>query len=206
MTDSVAVTVADPDATLGPAVSVADELRALPGWQQALTFALSFYIVFVSVQRFSHCLDPWVAETDWKQWIWQYWRYHREGAFPAGNVITDYTFNAQPPLYHLLMSTLSRLVTPVLAANIVNWIAWALALWACVVAVRRRTTLVVGLLVALVFVRDDALHQFSMGGYPRSFGPTLTLLFLAAWLNGRHRLVLLVLVAAAAVYPSVCDG
>ncbi len=181
-----------------------DEIHELPVWQKSFALALVSYIVSVSVQRFAFCLTPWVAETDWKQWIWQYWRYHVDGAFPPGNVITDYTFNAQPPLYHLAMSTLSRVFRPVIAADIVSWSAWVLALWACVVAVRRRSTVVVGLMVALLFVRDDLLHRFSMGGYPRSFGPTLTLLFLAAWLNGRHRLVLLVLVAASAVYPSVC--
>ena len=187
-----------------PGPTLKDEIAALPPWQKALALGLISYILTVSVQRFAQCLTPWVAETDWKQWVWQYWRYHTEGAFPPGNVITDYTFNAQPPLYHLVMSTLSRVFRPVLAANIVNWIAWGLALWACVVAVRRRSTVLVGLMVATLFVRDDLLHKFSMGGYPRSFGPTLTLLFLAAFLNGRHRLVLLVLVAAAAVYPSIC--
>jgi len=181
-----------------------EEITGLPVWQKSLSLLLIGYILSVTVQRFAQCLTPWVAETDWKQRVWQYWRYHVDGAFPPGNVITDYTFNAQPPLYHLVMSTLSRLFRPVVAANIVNWIAWAAALWACVFAVRRRTTVVVGLMVALLFVRDDLLHKFSMGGYPRSFGPTLTLLFLAAWLNGRHRLALLVLVAAAGVYPSIC--
>ena len=181
-----------------------EEISGLSSGQRTLAIVLITYIVTVTIQRFAYCLSPWVAETDWKQWVWQYWRYHVEGAFPPGNVITDYTFNAQPPLYFGLMAALSSLVRPVLAANIINWFAWGLGLWACVVAVTRRSTVLVGLMVALLLVRDDTLHKFSMGGYPRSFGPTLTLLFLAAWLNGRHRLTLGVLIVGAGVYPSIC--
>lgn len=180
------------------------QLEALPVWGQLAAVLLTVYVVGVSVMRFSQCLVPWVAETDWKQWVWPYWRYSLPGAFPEGHVVTDYTFNAQPPLYHAAMSTLSRVVEPVVAANVVNWVAWALALFAIVWAVARRSHVVVGLAAAAFFVHDDVLHKITMGGYPRSFGPTLTLLFVAAWLNGRHRLVLLVLVCGAALYPSVC--
>ena len=187
----------------GQQLSVRQEWAVLSPAARTVAGVIGLYIVVVSVLRFWQCLDPWVAETDWKQWVWQYWRYHINGAFPEGHVITDYTFNAQPPLYHAAMSTLSRLFRPVVAANVVNWIAWALALWAAMIAVRARTNLLVGLLGTGLFVRDDVVHRITAGGYPRSFGPTLTLLFLAAWLCGRHRLVLLVLVVASALYPSV---
>jgi hypothetical protein len=198
------VPVVGANASPARAPTLRREFLALPVWQKTLAVVMTLYILAVSVHRFSDCLDPWVAETDWKQWVWQYWRYHIPGAFPEGHVITDYTFNAQPPLYHFLMSSFCRMLTPVVACNVVNWIAWALAVWACVIAVRGRSHLLVGLMCAMLFVRDEPLHRATMGGYPRSFAPTLTLLFLAAWLNGRHRLVLLVLVLAAATYPSVC--
>lgn len=194
----------DHDVATSPArQSMRSEWAGLPAGARAGAALLGLYILGVSVLRFWECLDPWVAETDWKQWVWQYWRYTIDGAFPAGHVITDYTFNAQPPLYHAVMSTLSRVFRPVVAANIVNWIAWALAVWAAVMAVRARSNLLVGLMGAALFVRDDVVHRITAGGYPRSFGPTLVLLFLAAWLAGRHRLVLLVLVVASALYPSV---
>ncbi len=199
-----ALSALSPPADAPQQIGLVDEFVSLPVWMKALSIAMISYVLVVSVQRFSMCFDPWVAETDWKQWVWQYWRYNIKGAFPAGHVITDYTFNAQPPLYHLVMMALSSVMKPVVAANIVNFVSWALACWACVVAVRRRTHLLVGLACAMLFVHDAGLHRITMGGYPRSFGPTLTLLFMAAWLNGRHRLVLLVLVCAAAVYPSVC--
>ena len=116
-----------PPTTLSPQ-TWREELQQMPAWARALSAAMVVYVISVSIMRFSHCLEPWVAETDWKQWVWQYWRYHIPGAFPEGNVITDYTFNAQPPLYHLVMSTLSRVVEPVVACNVVNWLAWALAI------------------------------------------------------------------------------
>ncbi len=185
-------------------LTLKQELSQLPSWAKAVAAMLTVYVISVSIMRFSQCLNPWVAETDWKQWVWQYWRYNIPGAFPEGHPITDYTFNAQPPLYHLAMSTLSRVFRPVVAANIVNWVAWTLALGACVATLRRRASLLVGLVVAALFVHDDVLHRISMGGYPRSFGPPLVMLFLAAWLNGRHYLTCLVLICGAALYPSVC--
>jgi hypothetical protein len=187
-----------------PSPSLRADITSMKGWETAVAIALVVYIAAVSVNRFWFCLDPYVAETDWKQWIWQYWRYALDGAFPAGHVITDYTFNAQPPLYHLAMSTLTRVFTPVVACNIVNWFAWLVALTACVLAMRQRTHLLVGLVVAALFVHDADLHRITMGGYPRSFGPPLVLCFLAAWLNGRHRLTLVVMMLTAAIYPSVC--
>jgi hypothetical protein len=161
------------------------------------------YIVGASVVRFLPAYQPHVAETDWKQWVWPYWRYHIAGAFPEGHPITDYTFNAQPPLYRAMMALLSSLLEPVSAANVVNWLAWGCGIVGIAVALRARANWVVGLVGAALLVRDDVIYRMTAGGYPRSFGPMLTLLFLAAWLSGKRRLALLVLVVAAALYPSV---
>jgi hypothetical protein len=173
--------------------------------EQTIAAALSIYIIVGSTVRFWQCLQPYVVEGDWKQWVWQYWRYHVDGAFPAGHVITDYTFNAQPPLYHLMMMVLASVFVPTVAANIVNWFSWVLALGATMMALRARgASIVVSLMCTTLFVRDDIIHRITAGGYPRSFGPTLSLLFLAAWLAGRRRTTLLVMVVGAALYPSVC--
>jgi hypothetical protein len=184
---------------------VRDRWNAQSNGEKTVAIVLCVYVALVSTVRFWGVLQPYVAETDWKQWVWQYWRYNIKGAFPAGNLITDYTFNAQPPVYHMMMATLSTLLKPTVAADVINWFSWTLALGACLAALRSRgASIVVCLMCAALFVRDDILHKISAGGYPRSFGPTLSLLFLAAWLSGRRRLVFAVMLFGAGVYPSVC--
>jgi hypothetical protein len=161
------------------------------------------YVFVVCVMRFWRAFDPYVAETDWKQWVWQYWRYHVDGAFPPGHLLTDYAFAVQPVLFWAPMAALSTVFTPVVAANLLNFVAVALAVGAIYVAVRSRTNHWMGLAAAALLVRDSAYFRVTAGGYPRTFGPTLTLLFLAAWLTGRHRATCVVLVVVAALYPSV---
>src|SRR5687768_5370884 len=89
------------------ALAIPATLRAVwsTRWRYVL-IGLALYVLAASIVRFASQFQPYVAETDWKQWVWQYWRYHIEGAFPPGHPITDYTFNAQPPLYHVVMSSL----------------------------------------------------------------------------------------------------
>ena len=72
-------------------LTLKQELAQLPAWAKVVAALLTTYVISVSIMRFSQCLNPWVAETDWKQWVWQYWRYHIPGAFPEGHPITDYT-------------------------------------------------------------------------------------------------------------------
>ena len=177
--------------------------REMPALEKALSVLLAVAVVVGSVLRFSRVFAPWSAQTDWKQWIWQYWRYAEDGAFPPGHIITDYAFAMQPPLYHGMMRVLVPLTSPMVAANLVSIAAWILAVVGIFWALRRRAGLSWALLGCFLFVHDQSMWAFSVGGYPRSFGVTLTALFLAAWLNQRHRLVLLVLVLAGAIYPSV---
>jgi hypothetical protein len=164
---------------------------------------LAGYCLYVLQLRMQISFAPWVAETDWKQWVWMYHRYALEGAFPAGHVLTDYAMIVQPPAFWAAMASLSTLFGPVLAANLLNIVAFAGALASIAWAVAQRSAPIVGAAAAALLARDEVFHKITCGGYPRSFGPTLTLLFLAAWLTGRHRFVLAVLVFQAALYPSV---
>ena len=114
-----------------------------------------------------------MSEGDWRQWIFQYWRYHVDGAFPPGELLTDYIFACQPPLYWLLMASLSTVLTPIHAAVVVSALAWALLLGAVFVGVRGRAGALVALVAVALLAREVEIFQWSAGGYPRSFGPGL---------------------------------
>jgi hypothetical protein len=179
------------------------ELSGLTAGEQIFATVLGSYIVVVTVLRFWGALGEWASEGDWRQWIFQYWRYSVDGAFPPGELLTDYIFACQPPLYWLLMSTLSTFVTPLHAAFVVSVVAWAVLLFAIFAGVRGRTSALVALIAVAFFVREVEVFRWSAGGYPRSFGPALSAWFLAAWLNGRFGLAVAAIVVAAGLYPSV---
>ncbi len=88
-----------------------------PWWRQPAHVVAALlvlaYVVAVARLRFENAFDPYVAETDWKQAIWHYWRYS-----------------------------------------------------------------------AALLARDLRFHVVTAGGYARSFGPLLVLVFLAACLDG----------------------
>jgi hypothetical protein len=165
--------------------------------------ALWLYVLVVFFVRMTPNFFPYVAETDWKQWIWQYHRYARDGAFPPGHLLTDYGFAMQPPLYWLVMASLSSLMPPVWAAALVNMLAFGGALYFVARIVQARTSPLFAAAAAALLARDEVFHRVTVGGYPRTFGPVLTLAFLAFWMEGRPRLVLLTFVVGAALYPSV---
>jgi len=163
------------------------------------------YLVAVSVLRFHHALDPWAAEGDARQWLWTAWRQHDARLLPPGGdqLLADYLTGMQPPLYRLLLGTLSTVFVPVRAALVLGVAAWVLLLGTIVVGLRTRVGLGAASLAAALVARDVTLFEWSTGGYPRSFGPPLVMLFLVSWLAGRRRLALFSLVVAAGLYPSV---
>jgi hypothetical protein len=171
--------------------------------ERLITNALWLYVLVIFFSRMTPNFFPYVAETDWKQWIWQYHRYARDGAFPPGQLLTDYGFAMQPPLYWLVMATLSSVLHPQWAAAIVNIVAIAGAFYFVARIVEARTSPLFAAAAAALLARDEVFHRVTVGGYPRTFGPVLTLAFLAFWLEGRHRAVLLTFVVGAALYPSV---
>jgi hypothetical protein len=168
------------------------------------TLAVVVYALAVMKARFTPAFAPWVAETDWKQAVWQYYRYYEEGVFPAGHALTDYAFVYHgQPLYLPLMATLSTFFDPRFAANLINIGCFVAALVFIYYAVRARSSHFVGLASVVFLAHDARFFRITAGGYARTFGPTLTLAFLAAWLSGRRRLVLVVLMVQAGIYPSV---
>lgn len=182
---------------------VRDELKALSFVGRAFFTVLVVYIVAVSIVRFHGSWGEWVSEGDWRQWIYQYWRYTEPGTFPPGHWLTDYSFNMQPPFYWLMMATLSTFMVPMKAAVLVNIASWTLLIGSVVAGVRGRAGLLIGLIAAALLVREIDIFQYTSGGYPRSFGPSLTALFLAAFINDRFRLALFSLILGAGLYPSV---
>ncbi len=160
------------------------------------------YIAVITGMRFFWSFLPWAADGDWKQWIWEYHRYYTAGAFPPGHVITDYQFRVQPPLYYVVMAALSHVVHPGVAARMLSWLAYGGALTGVYRATTRLSHWAVGLACAVALAHNFSFFHQTMGGYPRSFGPTFVLLFIDAWLARRHRLVLVWLVAMGGMYPS----
>jgi hypothetical protein len=166
--------------------------------------ALCAYCVATMSQRLAGFLDPWSADGDQAQAVWQYWRYHISGLFPSGDFLTDYAFKMHaPPVWWVLMASGSLFFEPVFVAKFWNIVAYVATLAITIVGIGRRSNVFIGMAAAFMLARNVDFSTIIAGGYARSFGPMLTMLFLGVFLTGRHRLALGVLVFQAAFYPSV---
>lgn len=166
------------------------------------TVAVLVYVANVAIFRFEGAFDPYMVEGDTKQTLWQFYRYNQPGTLPLGHLMTDYAwvYNA-PLLYRAIMIPLSMAMDPILAGNVLHVALYLGALAAIYWAGRSRVHHYAGLVAVAFFVRAPGWHAGGAGGHARSFGATLTLLFIAAWLSGRRRLCMVILVLQAAVYP-----
>lgn len=176
-------------------------------WRSFILPALSTVVVLAYVAgvasfRFEQTFEPWMVEGDIKQTVWQFYRYNQPGTLPLGHLTTDYAwvYNA-PPLYRAIMIPLSMVMDPIVAGNVVHVALYFGALAAIYWACRHRVNHYAGLVAVAFFVRTPGWHMGTAGGHARSFGPTLTMFFIAAWLSGRRRLCLFILILQAAVYP-----
>ncbi len=169
------------------------------------TALVAAYVLYVTAVRFAPAFAPYVAETDWKQAVWQYYRYYVKGAFPSGQMLTDYAFIYHgQPVYWPLMATLSTFIDPRYAATALNIFAFVGTPVFAYFAVRgTKAGHYAALAAAALIVRDDMFFKLTAGGYARSFGPILVCFFLAAWLNKRRKLTMVALALAAGTYPSV---
>ena len=165
---------------------------------------LLWYFVRVIGLRMKGAMAPFALDGDQAQAVFQYWRYHVDGALQPGHLLTDYAFVMHaPPGWWALMASLSTVWEPLMAAKILQVVAWALLTVTVVYVVGRRTEWLVGMATAALILRSPDLVSVAAGGYARSFGPFLLVLFFGAFLAERHRVVLGVLVLQAALYPSV---
>jgi hypothetical protein len=170
------------------------------------TFAIVcfIYALITFVIRFAPAFHPWSYDPDQRQAVFQYWRYFVSGAFPPGDMLTDYAFVMHaPPLWWLLMATLSTLMGPLWAAKLLNvfvYLATPAVLWRMV---KRLSNEWLAWASVVLLLRAAPFHGITAGGYARSFGPLLVLVFLDLWLQRKHTWVLVVLVVQAALYPSV---
>jgi hypothetical protein len=170
---------------------------------RVLALLLIAYIVVITVMRFWGAHREWASEGDWRQWIFTYWRNHDSTLLPGENLLTDYLDAMQPPLYRLMMATFSTVLVPTKAAFLVSIIAWGAFLAALWWGFEKRFGVLLALVVIALTVRNVEIFNWSAGGYPRSFGPPLTAWFIMALLYGRHRLMLVLFVIGAGLYPSV---
>lgn len=162
------------------------------------------YVVATFIVRLPAIFDRWAADGDQAQAVWHYWRYHIDGAIPAGDLLTDYAFVMHaPPMWWALMAGLSHIFEPLMSAKILHVVAYFLTPAVAWLLVARRSAHVLGAAAAFLVVRSVDYHLIIAGGYARSFGPFLTLLFLWLFLERKHVATLAVLVLQAAFYPSV---
>lgn len=162
------------------------------------------YAIYAVSLRYQGIFDPWFVDGDMPQAVFQYWRYAVEGAFKPGDLLVDYAFVMHaPPVWWALMATLSSVFSPILAAKLLNVVAWAAACVALWWGVSRRSNAFVGFAAVALLVRSLDFTGIIAGGYARSFGPALTLAFLGTFMARKHMLTLGVLVLQAALYPSV---
>lgn len=168
------------------------------------SLAFIAYLGAVMQIRFEPMWDPWACDGDQPQAVWHYWRYKVDGAFPPGDLMTDYAFVMHaPPVWWALMASLSAITGPLWAAKVWNLVAYVLTVVAMWLGVTLRSNHFVGLAAAFLLVRSQDFFGLIAGGYARSFGPLLVVAFLAAFYVKRHWLVLGILVLQAAFYPSV---
>jgi hypothetical protein len=166
------------------------------------TLIVLAYVAAVAWFRFDRAFEPGFIEGDTKQTIWQFYRYNQPGTLPLGHLTTDYAwvYNA-PLLYRAIMIPLSMAIDPIVAGNVLHVVLYLGALAALYWTCRTRAGHYAGLVAVAFFVRTPSWHAGGAGGHARTFGATLTLLFIGAWLSGRRRLCLVILVLQAAVYP-----
>ena len=166
--------------------------------------SLFAYFVAIMAFRLHDALSAWAVDGDQHQSIGQFWRYSRNGAMPPGHLITDYAFAYHaPPLWWVIMSTISTFSTPTAAAKIMTVVAYGLTAFGAFLVVGKRTDWLLGCFVAFLVLRSPDLPEQVTGGMARSLGPAFVYLFLYAFMERRHHLVLLMLVLQAATYPSV---
>ncbi|HEY1097385.1 MAG TPA: hypothetical protein VGF99_00600, partial [Myxococcota bacterium] len=166
--------------------------------------ALLAYFIAIMAFRLGGASSEWAVDGDQHQSIGQFWRYSVEGAIPPGHLITDYAFAYHaPPLWWVIMSTISTFSTPTAAAKIMTVVAYGLTAIAALLVVGRHTHWLLGVFVGFLILRSPDLPEQVTGGMARSLGPAFVYLFLFAFMERRHNLVLLILVMQAATYPSV---
>ena len=105
-------------------------------WPRALTervvlcvaaaAVLAFMIVLMAL-RYRGMFGEFSADGDQPQAVWHYWRYRVAGAFPPGDLMTDYAYVMHaPPVWWALMASLSTFMSPLVAAKVLNIVAWVL--------------------------------------------------------------------------------
>ena len=169
-----------------------------------ITLLVIAYIAATMVYRFSGISGEFVADPDQRQAVFHYWRYQISGAFPPGDLLTDYAFVMHaPPFWWVMMAPLSLIFEPITAAMILNIFAFVATCIAAYLCCRAFMSHIAALAGAVFIAHSSGFHLVTAGGYARTFGPLLVLMFMAALMHKRHKTTLAVLVLQAGLYPSV---
>jgi hypothetical protein len=172
--------------------------------RQSALFVLVVYFVIVVITRLWRCWEPFAIDGDQHQSIGEFWRYHIAGAMPPGHLFVDYAFAYHaPPVWWLVMASLSTLFGPLVAAKLLAFVAYFGASFGAMTVVWRRAHPVLGCAVGMLAVRSPDLPEWITGGMARSLAPTLFYAFALAFFEKRHKTALVILVVMAGVYPSV---
>jgi hypothetical protein len=161
-------------------------------------------LVDISLIRWASAFDPWVAETDQKQIVQQFWGNYIPGAFPPGELLEAYAnvYNG-PPFYTFIMKSLSTFMSPKDASIVLNIVIWFATLAFLFLTGRRNGSVWVGLAAVLLWAHSADSWRIIAGGHPRSFAPLFIAAFLWAWTAERRRVMLALLVLMGGTYPSV---
>jgi hypothetical protein len=189
---------------------VENNLTSMPKtlwWRLAAVLCTALALLYVGKvleARFSPALEPYAAEGDANQVLFQFHRSYDAGTMPAGNLLVDYTeIYTTPPLYRLVLHAMSTFMDPLVAGHVVHLVMWFGGLLAGYLIARRQAGHFAGLAAVVLLAQSMWWFKVIAGGYPRAFGPTLSLWFVWAWLGGRRRLCLALLVLQAGTHPSV---
>jgi hypothetical protein len=170
----------------------------------AASLAVLWNLVEIARIRWAPAFDPWVAETDQKQIVQQFWGRYVAGAFPPGELLETYAsvYNG-PPIYAAIMSALSTFIVPKDASILLNIAVWFGALAFLFAAGRRSGSAWLGLAAVVLWAHSVDSWRIIAGGHPRSFAPIFIAAFLYLWAAGRHRWLPVLLVLEGGIYPSV---
>lgn len=189
--------------------NLVDDVSGNRRWRTAFLIMLAVLIAYWLVNmvgfRMAASWPHFAIQGDQHQSIGHFWRYNVEGTIQPGHLLSDYawTYHA-PTFFWFLMSTMSAIFDPLLASKILGYVAYVGFALMVVLIVGRRTEWILGAFVGLLIMRNppDNPDQLT-GGLARGFSATLFYLFLYAFMQRNHPLVLLTLVLQAGTYPAI---
>ena len=183
--------------------AVTPSSRRFAAWEIVTALVVAAWTLVIAAVRFGPGFGRWRAETDAKQVTHQFYAWFDKGTFPPGELLEQYAdiYNA-PPLYKVLMASLSTFIDPKDAAvglSAVLFLATVAVIFA--IGCRRGGTLV-GASAAVLYAHAEGVFLSTVGGHPRSFAPLFFALFLWSVVEKRRGFMVVLLIIEGGIYPS----